>query len=643
MSGFGWFFDRILPQGKKREPMHSKFFESDNSISTSLIREAIQNSLDARIDLNNPVGIRIYLSNDNGALQPEKARFYFTEELWNHLNAKNNGLQDCPDRNQPCKYVVIEDFNTSGLNGNLIEYSEPEEKDSNPFYYFFRAEGQSGKHDSDRGRHGIGKIVFPKASNIKAFFGLSVRSEDNQKIFFGQCLLRSHKVNSEDFTSDGWYAKQIPIQNDYIPVPLDDNGHSDEITRFCNDFHLARSSEPGLSLIVPFIDDDINEQSILQALISHYFWPIITGELYVDIATPDNNTRIESGSIEAILNSDFLSDNKELHAKIELAKWANKLPSDECLETICPVSTAAPEWSEKLVPAEIQNIIRKRLVSEENIAIKVPVYIKDKIKQVEHETYFKVFIQRHPSYSKGYPVFIRKGLIIPDEKRIPTNRSVVSLVIADEPHIADFLGNAENPSHTEWSTTSDNFKNRYTYGSKTLTFIKKSVSEIIGISEESAKQEDHNLLLDFFSIPSSDITISRPEKRKKKEDRGDRTGPPHLEIPHKPKRYRLNKINGGFTLTKGEGSLNLPAQMQIKIFYDRRDRKPKYNINDFRIEKMKPESKGLKIIQTRGNVIIAEILNCDFRLKLIGFDPNRDLLVKPSITENEGGLENATA
>ena len=47
------------------------------------------------------------------------------------------------------------------------------------------------------------------------------------------------------------------------------------------------------------------------------------------------------------------------------------------------------------------------------------------------------------------------------------------------------------------------------------------------------------------------------------------------------------------------------------------------------------ESKGIQLIQTKGNRLIAQILSEDFHLRLKGFDAKRDLLVKPVMTEQE--------
>ncbi len=66
-----WHFSSKRPSDKTRDPVVGEFFSSDaiKDAGEALVREAIQNSLDARIDRGaGNVRIRIYLSGDSKAL-----------------------------------------------------------------------------------------------------------------------------------------------------------------------------------------------------------------------------------------------------------------------------------------------------------------------------------------------------------------------------------------------------------------------------------------------------------------------------------------------------------------------------------------------------------------------------------------------
>jgi hypothetical protein len=256
-----WIFKELRPGDKDRQPTQGEFFATDaiRSPAEALVRETIQNSLDAGIKgAAGPVRVRFHLANGPHALPAKIAQRYF-KDGWNHFFSANNGLDDVPNNTDDCPFLVAEDFGTSGLTGEVNQWRHiPGQK--NPFYYFFRTEGRSGKGEEDRGRWSIGKYVFPRSSRINAFIALTVRSDDSRRLLMGQTVLKSHSVGSKYFTPDGDYGQ--PDGNGLV-LPVDDKLFLDQ---FCQDFKLRRDREPGLSVVVPWVDEDFTKKALLQAV-----------------------------------------------------------------------------------------------------------------------------------------------------------------------------------------------------------------------------------------------------------------------------------------------------------------------------------------------------------------------------------------
>jgi len=66
-----WHFSAKRPSDKTRDPIAGEFFSSDaiKNAGEALVREGIQNSLDARLDKNAGVAkVRIYVSGERGAV-----------------------------------------------------------------------------------------------------------------------------------------------------------------------------------------------------------------------------------------------------------------------------------------------------------------------------------------------------------------------------------------------------------------------------------------------------------------------------------------------------------------------------------------------------------------------------------------------
>ena len=86
-----WHYNEVLPQIKNREAMQGEFFSSGSTIK-GLIREAIQNSLDAKHgNAEGPVRIRIHFSGNEQALLPSDMS-HFLSGAWEHYRAEGNGL-----------------------------------------------------------------------------------------------------------------------------------------------------------------------------------------------------------------------------------------------------------------------------------------------------------------------------------------------------------------------------------------------------------------------------------------------------------------------------------------------------------------------------------------------------------------------
>lgn len=205
MTEFRWHFNEMRPCDKAREPIQGEFFAADaiHNPGEALVREGIQNSLDARCN-GQKVMVRIRVCGTEHAVRQE-AVASFLDGLEEHVKAPGNGLRDIPDDKEDCPTLVFEDFGTRGLLGDPAEW-KPAAGSGNHFYHFFRAEGRSDKCQKDIGRWGVGKQVFPRASRINAVFGLTVRSDDRRKLLMGMAVLKSHDLNGVRYGPDGWFG-----------------------------------------------------------------------------------------------------------------------------------------------------------------------------------------------------------------------------------------------------------------------------------------------------------------------------------------------------------------------------------------------------------------------------------------------------
>jgi hypothetical protein len=622
----GWHFKPKAPGDTIRDPIHGEFFATDaiSDPGMALIREGIQNSLDAARP-GEVVTVRAFLSGQERAAPPDVFTRYF-KGARPHLEAPNNGIRrdDVPNWSEPCPFLVFEDFGTHGLEGDPAEAFRAKTRGKNHFYHFFRAEGQTDKDSSQRGSWGVGKHVFWRSSRTSTVLAYTVRARDHLRFLMGKAVLKCHWVGN-DYCQDGYYGVSRGDGSQFI-LPID-NGST--IEDFRSAFHLTRDREPGLSIIVPWPDEDVTHESLLRSVIHDYFYPILAGQLHVLVETPAIRTSLEKDSLVSEVRRIGGLLTEELEPLLELADWARSLPDDQKPSLQMPDPTKAWTWNRNLVPDKRIHDLQERFERLERIALRVPVTVREK-GEPPKESYYDVFAVRDLKEAAGRPSFVREGVIIPNVDA-PRSRGVRALVVADDGPIAAFLRDAENPSHTEWQHDGSNFRGKYRSGRADLTFVKRSVHEIVRILSETESKVDKILLADFFYLPAADAVHSRDQRPGG--ESGDKSPIPATP-GQRPIPFRVQKIQGGFSILPGDKPLVRPCILEIRAAYDVRRGNPlkRYRTSDFRIEaapiRFEPPPKGVEVLQFENNHLRVEVCDPDFHLHVAGFDPRRDLYVK---------------
>ena len=637
-----WHFTTLRPGEKTRNPIQGEFFamEAIRNPAEALIREALQNSLDAGIKdtTGQPiemVQVRISLASGQSSADSNDYSEFFLDS-WSHYEADGNGLSNAPARNERCPYLVIEDFGTYGLIGDVNQWHDkPGVKNS--FFYFYRAEGLTGKGGEDRGRWGIGKYVFPRSSRISSFFGLTVREGENRRLLMGQAVLKTHQCGSQHYKPDGGFGEV----NRELVLPITDSA---TIDRFCDVFGVTRRNEPGLSIVIPWVDPEITFPLLLEAVVRGYFYPILEGRLEVIVSDSSQEIVINESSLVGVVQSLDQPLSAELLPLLDLATWAvNKRPNE--ILALNPVPpTRAPNWSvPDLIPASAMAELQAQLELGEKVALKIPLTVRPK-KKPDARSHFHLFLVRDGS-QQDRTVFVREGIIIPDV-RARRARGVRSLVVIDHQPLATLLGDSENPAHTEWQKGSSNFKDKYTYGKSYLDFVTHCASYIVNLLDSQHREEDVTLLKDFFSLPAPQ-SPDAPKTREKRAKKNPGNEPPKPPDPPEPRRrrYRLEKVAGGFRVRNGDPDAEVPALLDIRTAYDVRRGNPfkKYNTADFKLDdpgiRLNPPARGVTVLRRTENQMLVEVIQRDFSMTVTGFDEQRDLCVTVNVKEGNEDAE----
>lgn len=611
-----WTFAERSENDVEQEVTEVDQFNSETvDLQETLIRESAQNSQDARAGAN-PVHIRIGLSTPkreylNGLVRQLEPR------------VRSAGF-DWPEDAEP-RAIAVEDFGTKGLTGAVDDHHSTDNYRS----FFFR-HGGSYKSGAQNGRWGLGKLVFPMSSRARCFFGLTRREGETHSLLLGEAVLRTHRHEGRKFAPHGHFGR---LEAGKI-LPLTDEWH---IAEFSHQFELQRTTEPGLSVVVPWPAQAPDADHLVAMVARNYLWPILAGSLSVDVM----GSVLDQSTIrtKASLLPDGMLDFAERILEKDTASL-HSLPA--------PAQRPGGIWvpADELVDDAGKQALREAFAAGELMGFRMPVPLGRKIEEVRPRSFIRVFVKKAPEGTRGDALYVRKDITVPDEARRFGKTDVFAAMIADKGDVAEFLADAENPAHTSWSGQAQRLNANWKYPGQTLSFVRNAPVRLYQMLTTGIEGEVRNALLDFFWIadpkrpPEPGRNRGRNNLGNEREKAGGEIEPPPGPAPRK---FRIDQENGGFSVC-GDGALDddsLPQQLRIRIGYDieggnavkgwdRFDFDLRADRDTFAVH-----AEGVDIRRMDGNQVLLRVTDPGFRFTVAGFDVNRDLVVEASLRAEE--------
>lgn len=600
-------------------------------MASALVREGTQNSADARsgtLQSHEPVRIRIHLSGANGALDP-RAAARWSDGIWTHLRASDSGLRDVPSPDEPCTFLVFEDFGTTGLTGD----TSSDDACTESFYSFFRAENTSTKTSGTGGSWGVGKTAFPLASRANAFFALTTRETDRRTVLMGSLTLRTRHVDGTKYTPDSWFGVAQPRHEDGGVIQPIEDPH--RIADFSRDFLLSRSGESGTSIVVPWCHE-IGREEIIRAVIDSNFDPIIAGAIEVTISSSDReDLRMTSETIECALSELRLDHQGELRARMRLASWSRREGDRERVLLQHGGGGPSVKWDQFTVTSDARERLRRRFEEGAPIAVRAPIPMAGKANGTFDTSHLDILLQRTESGLSARPIFIRGGVVVPDHK-IRRVQGAVAIIRAMDDPLGNLLRAAEDPGHKEWSTETRNFaeiKASVKYAPSYLALAREAAHSVCQLLQDPDAIEDIDVLRDVFSLPRPRDAGASRGGVEGRPSRTRSTRVPLVSPMVPPRLLRVTKSGGGFSISRADPDSPTPRQIRIRAAYDVRTKNPfkQWEPPDFEFGVMPlwiARQEGVKVVTCEENRIVLDVINADFEFGVEGFDTERgDLIV----------------
>ena len=637
------------PSEINQDPVQGEFFTSATDLPQRFVRESLQNSLDARSGTA-PVRVRYTFSFKRWALPASVGKRYLVG-LADHIQANRDS--DLFERmaistarqklNAAMDWITVEDSGTRGLVGD-VRANQSREK-GNHFWGFFRSIGISPKSENEGGSWGLGKWVFPDASAINAYIGVTRRVGDDHTLVMGVAVQNTHTVNGRKYPPYGQFADDADEgDSSWLPLPVDSRGNPGFVDRICHDFKLERGREPGLSVIVPFPKAGLDPDAIAQAVIMQYFLPIVRGDLVVEIATPESARVLDAASIErevfelqAAGNPGDEDSPESLAAIIRLARWTTEVADRD--HTVLPV----PMRKREFLSDSILTGLRAKYESGGTLALEFQSRVERREGSAAGSR-FRMYVQQDEALQSGHDYFVRGNLSVSGMNHIGQYKARSLTIVDGDSPLGHLLRDSEGPAHLTWNPQSQRLKDRWVGGYSRVQEVRRACALLLQKLVQKPEERQLDALADLFPVESGN-RHGRGGHRRGGTEPGRDPLPPARRSP-----FNVSAAASGFRVGPSAGQILTGTEWMLAFAYDvvrgdpftRYDQGAYAGIPDFVIGngRTRIDIRGGRIAQEAGNRLSFIVDAESFELRVYGLD-GRDVIVelRPIRESSSAGIE----
>lgn len=596
-----WEFNVADPSDVRVEVTQRDQFNNDEvGLGEALVREVIQNSSDARSG-EGPVKVRFAIRESSGT-EAE----YFSDllaPLETHMIATKTEcsclLADT------CRVLVIEDFNTKGLTGNFNAI------DGENFDNFWRAIGKSEKKGQSGGRWGLGKLVYSSSSQVKVFFGLTLRAGDAGPALMGQAVLSSHVLEGNYHPPHGfWFESRC----ERFQQPVTD---AEEISRFAAMTGISRTTQTGLSIVIPYLLPGITEKTLIEGVISNYYFPILAGRLEVEVG----DELINRHTFDEVVSRFDIAASSSIPFSF-VRQISDSVAGTPTIEAI--VAIGRKHLNDDILSAEEISALKESYARGNLVHLRLPVRLEER-SGVVRNSHVDLFLKSIPETEKPFSLFARGPIILPGERKYFGGAMAMGALVANDDGVAALLGDAENPAHTAWNAHAEKLSARWQNGASVLSTIRHALKQLYVLIAEQQEHEQKDALIDFFSI--ADQAQASSGKRTK-------SPKPKPDVQPREKAISIRGRKGGFEIVAGPGAAawNFPRNIRVRMAYDIIGADPfkRHSKFDFDLEngsEIEFDTVSSDVAALEPNIMEITVTSPDFRIEATGFDERRDLVV----------------
>ena len=474
----------------------------------TMVREAIQNSVDARKDVTKPV----LVSFNVGQINPTD--FPMLMEIADHARSSSTDedrlvhMKDYVeylDNGGSLYYLKISDYNTHGMpSGEGSHFEAFMGNGRNNKTYVRTARGGAG--GTFGGTFGVGKFAMFAQSNLRTML-VSTLTPEGEHVFRGTCYLSTHTFNGQKYIADGFYDCGNGTITDSAEIPE----------------MFLRKEKPGSDFFILGVTRNNSEDDrqlfdeIRKAVVDNFFLAIERGKLEVEV----NGRRINRDNVYAEQVHYFEKPKRNLEKFYKNAPQAYYQTYKGCHE-LCPTND---------VNEYIQ--VGEKDGRYYHFVGNLPS-LKECHLYLMKDANGKGCIQYMRSLNMK--VFLGKEIGVP----------MFGLFLCENVTGNEELGNFEDPAHMSWKRANykmskDNKKSGAQIQAildEITTFVNDCVNHVFHLKEKSFS----------IRVPGLDVPTSQTDQEKIHKGISESVFTPKVEpLPQKPNREKKRKPEVGTT------------------------------------------------------------------------------------------------
>lgn len=614
-----WQFRTLNPNDTSgTSTAEDNFAQEERTSVDILVRECIQNPLDARLEAEN---VQVHFK--WRTLNSDASTFVgdlLTEEF--RTQQVSAGLAKASDTPTAVDVLVIEDFGTIGLRGCYDDSAvEGDEQNWNAFWF---REGEGAKPSKSNGGAGQGKLTMYVASQIRTVAALTTRAADSKRLLFGSCRFRRNYVIGKDR-----YAREArwgdTSDPDKLAMPVQDNSILD---KYEEELGIQRGVSSGTTFLIPMPDPAITPEAITAAVINEFYFPVLRGTLTVYV----NTQEISSATIAALAAQFAGGLRLAAPYRAFLDQIAEVHLNEPPLATFDERWGNAPKLSPDHLPVGRIQAVRDAFQSGAIISAAFPIRVSS-VASGPKQGLLRVFLQE-AAPNEIHELFVRQDLAVDKEKSLRTAKRLAparALILIDDEILSRFLAAAEEPTHREWNGSRPKLKLQFRNAADTLKLVRHAASRLLELLVPPATK-DNLALASFFPDVSARKEMPKAKQPKKKDapDGGD-SGIVDASPP-KQRKLELLALDDGALIRINPAMAEhcvFPLACKLELAYATELGKPfdQWDAADFYLTDKSHVIKAADVqeIAPRGNQISFEISGPEGNISISGFDKHRQL------------------